>query len=141
MKSKNWKSLAFVVGTVVMFVCVSCAQDPEQSSVEQQTAVNPVGSAITVGNHSWIPLDWSSWSEGRISISLSSRILNIVNDFESAKPWLETTDWRLEIRHKGYACGQYIYGIWVDHRVKPGYVEEYQVGGYPTGRYIKQEER
>ena len=136
-------TVVMIVLTMCAIVCASCAQDPKQTDEQQQQVViNPIEKTITVGNHSWIQLGWGyDYSDiTGINTSEAARILNVVNNFESAKPWLEVIDWKLEVAHKSYFRCQYIYGIWIDHRLKPGYVEEYQIGGYPTGRYIKQEE-
>ncbi|MFA5124938.1 MAG: hypothetical protein WC473_03925 [Patescibacteria group bacterium] len=144
--SKNWKNLALATGMawfiiIVMIVGASCSRDPEQADNQPSPIIDPIKEAITVGNHSWIPFNWDyEYTTQGISVSEASRILNVIDNFESARPWLEMTAWKLEVTYKSYFHCQCIYGVWVDHRLRPGYVEEYQAGGYPTGRYIKQEE-
>jgi len=149
--NENWKNLALVTGVViVMAMFVSCAQDPKQAEEQQRSVidsrsiVDSIGETITIGNHSWIPLDWNysrtySMVEGIGTFEVWN-ILSVMDCFELEKPWFDLIDWKLEVTHTSYSHNQRVYGIWVDHKLKPGYVKEYQADGYPTGRYIKQEE-
>lgn len=156
--SENYKNLALVTAVAWLLIGImvtgalcsqsGCSSAQDNVAVEQQGSFDnsdpwwsEVKKTITTGNHSWLPNERGLLPNGEISGRDAQDILNILDCFERHHPEYEITGWRLEIRHRSYVYDSVIYGIWIDHRLKPGYVEEYQAGGYPTGRYVKQEEQ
>ena len=143
---ENYKSLALVI-VIWLLIGASLSQSgcsPETKELSKESTMDMVNRAVTVGNHTWLSIDCRSTGprgnqDGFIN-SKAQSVLSFLHLFECSHPEYEITGWRLEIRHDSYLYDATIFGIWVDHKVRPGYVEEYQAGGYPTGRYIKQEE-
>lgn len=127
--------LASVLAVAVMTGFTGCAPASQQAA---PTVTDYVAKTITVGNHSWVPIyRLAEPGEYDITAEGARLVLETIDAFERSHPELEVVDWKQEIRHNGYSSRFRIYGVWVDHKLKPGYVETYQAGGYPTGQYEK----
>lgn len=68
---------------------------------------------VSVGNHSYIPLNF--WRQAGVGND-ALYIMGILNAFEEAHPNLEITNWCLEATpHTNFIPNFFIFGIWVDH--------------------------
>lgn len=113
--------IAILFMSIVLCGCGKGEEVPQSSvfgvtetKVTTQTVSADVSKIITVGNHSYAPVDLN---EERPSNKVDE-ILNLLAEFEKKHPELEVTHWHIEKQQSAHTTGQKIFGIWIDHRPK-----------------------
>jgi hypothetical protein len=104
--------------TLPMLVCES-----QEDSVINLVQSRPVvgvehivfapDSVITVGNHSYIPLN-IAMDSSTINAKNATLILQVVDAFEQKHPEWKITDWRME------KWSRFLDGLWIDHEPREG---------------------
>ncbi|MBI2450107.1 MAG: hypothetical protein HYV47_01065 [Candidatus Nealsonbacteria bacterium] len=104
--------LLFIILLIAFTGCGPSTLKPpvELEPGEQQYDMSVVQ---TIGNRSYIPLNISGNPSEHIST-----ILGVLTAFENAHPELEIVSWYIEKQQKAYITSNYIFGIWVDHRLR-----------------------
>jgi len=113
---------------VVLFVLVALGSSAIKATEKQNVAVvqNQISNSLedveTIGNHTYIRLNWYETSSTKYPASLShSRakdILRVLNEFEKAHQDLKITGWKLQDNFNAVATRSQVFGIWVDHQPK-----------------------
>lgn len=67
---------------------------------------------ITIGNHSYIPLNLAGDPDEYAEV-----ILNVLKQFESAHPEFEISDWKIEKQQSTEDRTDRIFGLWIDHKL------------------------
>ncbi len=110
------KKIAVVLFGILAIALAGCdSSEPSEPSVVQKKQVQVVerydmSAVVTVGNHSYLPLNLPGNPSQHVSL-----ILGALQAFEKAHPEWRITGWRIEKRQAGYAVQAYIFGLWVDH--------------------------
>lgn len=65
---------------------------------------------ITVGNHSYIPMNIFNTPSERVM-----SILEVLQRFENLYPDVRVTGWKIEKQQNSFASTSYIFGLWIDH--------------------------
>jgi hypothetical protein len=113
------KMLVTLLVVIMLIPCLGCKKKDDSISVVQKTTTETeinLSTVKTVGNHSYIPLNLSGYSNG-----FADLILNVINKFEIMHPDWKITDWKFQTGQSTNGLYDYTYGIWVDHepRTKP----------------------
>ncbi|TSC91780.1 MAG: hypothetical protein CEN90_244 [Parcubacteria group bacterium Licking1014_17] len=125
-----------VLGVYILLLSVSCGPTPPTvliTTSQTETKVN-LDAAITIGNHTWLPLNLEQgkpFGEPARPINHVLDILNILKAFEDAHPELETTGWFIEKEQRASGTMRNIFGIWVDHRPKQACICDCNCGPTP----------
>lgn len=108
-----------VILLMVLVLVVGCGMNitgpsvlVEKTSVQTEQSFN-LDVVITVGNHSYIPINARQIEV--LSTKLVPTILNLLDAFEKKHPNLEVTGWDLL---QSQADSSSVYGLWVDHKPK-----------------------
>ena len=80
------------------------------SAVEAAEGTNPLYKAITVGNHSYIPLNIVGNSSQHFQT-----ILEALQNFETSNPALHVTSFSVDSNTGYHASNDFILGIWLTH--------------------------
>lgn len=86
----------------------------EKSKVQTEQVFN-LDAVVTVGNHSYIPINVHMGS-GNLVNDMVPTILNLLDNFEKKHPELEVTGWNIQQDQRG---NNNVYGLWVNHKPKP----------------------
>lgn len=71
--------------------------------------------AITIGNHSYIPLNLYADLYGTPNEHVA-KILGVIDAFEKSHPDRDTVSWQLDKQQNSGSLPAYISGIWIDHK-------------------------
>lgn len=118
--------LVLAGSALVITICVMLFRGSKSES-ELEEALIPkdfVDKAITVGNHSWVPINCIGGDYEDLTNDDAKLILGVLSEFEQAHPELEVVGWKQELKHESHYRYFYIFGIWIDHKAKPGFEEE-----------------
>ncbi len=109
------KNCIFVLFFFLILSFLGCTDGNKESVVvSKQTATSiDFSSVITIGNHSYVPINIVDEPSDQNLL-----ILGIINDFEEKYPELEITHWQIEKQQAAYATSPYIFGLWIDHKIK-----------------------
>lgn len=102
--------VCIVLSTLVVSVCSCDDSTPQPSVLNTQAAPFNSAAIITIGNHSYLPIN----KEGQPS-EMVSEILQIISSFETAHPELVVENWSVEKRQSAHVVTPKVYGLWINH--------------------------
>jgi len=104
-------AVATLIAAIVLLVA-SCGNEPSAiRTVGATTTQYDLSVAVTVGNHTYIPLNIYGRPDDHLP-----EILGVLDAFEKRHPDLEVTSWNLLRDQQAFTTSPYIYGIWINHR-------------------------
>lgn len=109
---KSMRVLALIVFAATIGFVSGCEINGEAAKRAmkekiEQARIGSLEHALTIGNHTYIPLNFNGTPE-----KYTRPILNTLKFFEQEHPELEVTSWSVGERY----TYTYIYGLWVNHR-------------------------
>ena len=87
--------------------------EPRIEESKEQPVRYDLTHALTVGNHSWLPINLSGKPANR-----AREILGLLDAFERAHPELVVGSWAVEKQQSSKTTSNEIFGLWVNHRPK-----------------------
>ena len=116
-------AVAIVVPIMVIIYCLHGSEEKSPRQVENERIVakrmkalekyqeEPASASITIGNHSYIPLNIQE-----SPAFCPKEILAALKNFEETHSDLEITNWK--VQEHGGGWGTMTYGLWIDHKKK-----------------------